>query len=123
MIVESILDHPFLTGQAKSMQRQNELLPSSVQLTTPEIKKAAETAIDVKEIEMLPSEAETNLRLGSTGEKLNIQPKEVRQHRYLEQITSGHGGSATGTAKGQQQYRERYGPERNVYLYGVIDSG
>lgn len=124
MVIESILNHPFLTGEAKSMYRQNELLPSSIQLTTPELKKAAETAIDVKEIEMSPQEAEVNLRLGSTGQKLDVQPKEVRQHRYLEQIMDSHGSTSSSTGRSiSERYREKYGPERYVYLVGVVDSG
>ena len=116
MVVESILNHPFLTGKAKGMTNRNELIPSGMELTPRELKRAGETAIDVHDVEMSPEDAEQNLRLGSTGDKLDIEPDEVVQYRRLEQVRgSGHGEG--------KEYKEVYGPERNKYKVGVIDSG
>lgn len=114
MVVESILNHPFITGDTKGIDIEG-LLPAGVQLSPRELKKAAEEAVDTKEIKMSPQQAEEQIRLGSTGQKLNIQPVEVRQERRLEQILSMGGEKA--------EYREVYGPEENVYLQGVLDSG
>src|SRR5215212_2400130 len=90
MVVESILNHPFITGDTKGINLEG-LLPSGVQLSPRELKKAAEEAIDTKEIKMSPEQAEEQIRLGSTGQKLNIQPVEVRQERRLEQLLSRGG--------------------------------
>jgi len=114
LVIESILNHPFLTGEVKSINAR-EILPAGMELTTREMKKAAEEAKDVHEITMTPEQAEAQLRLGSTGEKLNIEPFEVRQDHHKEQVLT-RGGEKV-------EYKDKYGPEYNVYLSGVIDSG
>lgn len=119
LVIESILNHPFLTGEAKSLGSsgavRKDLLPAGKPLTTRELQDAAEHAIDVHEVEMTPQEAEENLRLSSTGQKLKIEPDDIRQERRLEQVLSPEGGGS--------RYKEVYGPEKRVYRSGVLDSG
>lgn len=105
MMVEAYLDHPYLTGKSA---RGSDATPR-------ELKRAAETATDIHEIELSSEQARRNFRLESTGERLEILPKEVRQKRELKQI-GGHG-------RGEIQYQEVYGPEREIYLSGVVDVG
>jgi hypothetical protein len=116
MTIETILNHPFITGEdVKGLDNVRQLLPAGTPLISKEVQKAAEEAIDVHEITYTPQQAEEQLRLSSTGQKLNIDPIEVRQDHYKEQILT-RGGE-------RGQYVDRYGSEYNVYQSGVIASG
>lgn len=115
MTVESILNHPFITGKNIHGLLPKEMVPAGTNLSPPELRDAVEEAIDIKTYYMTPEQAEQNLRLGSTGQKLKIDPVDVKQERQLEQILSRGGENI--------EYREIYGPELQGYEYGVIDSG
>jgi hypothetical protein len=115
LVIESILNHPFITGETKGLIKQD-LLPAGRPIITKEIQDAAQHAIDIHEIEYEPQQVEEQFRLASTGQRLNIKPDDVRQERRLEQVLSPEHGGIT-------RYREVYGPEKRVYRSGVLDSG
>lgn len=116
LVIETILNHPFITGDIRGHEGVKSLVPAGTDLTPKEIRKAAEEAIDVHEIKYTPQQAEEQLRLGSTGQKLKIDPVEVRQDHYKEQVLTRSGEKGA-------EYIDRYGTEYNVYLSGVIASG
>jgi hypothetical protein len=115
LVIETILNHPLITGQTKGLEHIKSLLPAGTPLVSKEIQKAAEEAQDVHEIRYTPEQAAEQLRLSSTGQKLDIEPDDVRQDHYKEQILT-RGGEKV-------EYVDRYGKEYNVYLSGVIASG
>ena len=117
MTVGGILNHPFITGEGEKTFKGRSMLQSGKPIISQELKKAADSAIDLHEIEMSPTQAQQNLKLGSTGEPLKIEPREVRQYSHLEQDL------ATAHARGGLEYKRVYEPERNVYVIGTIDSG
>jgi len=116
LVIETILNHPFITGEGiKGLDKIKQLVPAGTDLTPKELRKAAEEAIDVHEVRYTPQQAEEQLRLGSTGQKLDIPPDDVRQDHYKEQVLT-RGGEKV-------EYVDRYGPEYNIYRSGVIASG
>ena len=109
LLADNLGSHP--RSPKRAMMVEHNLDSPLIKNAPEEIKRAADEQEDIHDIEVSKEDAE-NMKNESTGKRIKmIEPREVRQHKYLSQ----EGPERTPV--------ERYGPERYVYKMVRLDIG